>query len=165
MFLTGEAALTLSGITTYYSGFPFSPSLENYGPNTQPNTGPNNRPDVGSGALYPSTQNRAQWFLGCPDQNCSTGPYVYPSSNVFGNYPINTLIGPRFIQQDLSLGKTFKVTERVGFTLRTDARNIFNHTNLGGPNGDVQSPSVGQITGLAGGAYMRSLQFSGTVRF
>jgi hypothetical protein len=156
---------TLSGITTYYSGFPFSPSLENYGANTQPNTGPNNRPDVGSGALYPSTQNRAQWFLGCPDRECTTGPYVYPSSNVFGNYPINTLIGPRFIQQDLSLGKTFKVTEHVGFTLRTDARNVFNHTNLGGPNTDVQSPNVGQITGLAGGAYMRSLQFSGTIRF
>ena len=29
--------------------------------------------------------------------------------------------------------KTFHVTERVGFTLRTDATNVFNHTNLGSP--------------------------------
>jgi hypothetical protein len=57
------------------------------------------------------------------------------------------------------------LTEKVGFVLRTDARNAFNHTNLGLPNGDVQSPNAGQITGLAGGANMRSLQFSGTVRF
>ncbi len=61
--------------------------------------------------------------------------------------------------------KTFHFTERIGFQLRTDARNIFNHTNLGTPNTDIQSPSVGQITGLAGGAFMRSLQFSGTLRF
>ena len=46
--------------------------------------------------------------------------------------------------------------------LRTDAANVFNHTNLGLPNGDIQSPSAGQITGLAGGAVMRQLQFSGT---
>jgi len=49
--------------------------------------------------------------------------------------------------------------------LRTDARNIFNHTNLGLPNANVQQASAGQITSIAGGGYMRSLQFSGTVRF
>jgi len=156
---------TLSGITTYYSGFPFEPTLENYGPNSQPNAGPNNRPMVGSGSVYSSQANRNQWIVGCPNQDCTSGPYIYPASNTFGNYPINTLFGPRFIQQDMSILKTFKITERLGFTLRTDARNVFNHTNMGLPNSDVQSPNVGQITGLAGGAYMRSLQFSGTLRF
>ena len=155
---------TLSGVTTWYSGFPFSPNLGNSYAG-EPNTGPTGRPDVGSGALYPSDQNRNQWFLGCPNGNCTSGPYTLPAANAFGNYPINTLIGPQFIQQDLSLGKTFKFTERIGFTLRTDARNIFNHTNMGNPNNNVQASNVGQITGLAGGAYMRSLQFSGTLRF
>jgi hypothetical protein len=157
----------LSGITTYYSGFPFSPTLENYGPGGgQPNTGPNNRPVLGSGGVYAGAAgNRSQWFVGCPNQNCSTGPYLWPTANTFGNYPINTLYGPHFIQQDISAFKTFKMTERWSFTLRTDARNAFNHTNLGLPNSDVQSPSVGVITGIAGGGYMRSLQFSGTVRF
>jgi len=153
---------TISGITTYYSGFGFSPSLENYGSTGgQPNQGPNNRPNIGSGDPYSGAQgNRNQWFVGGVG-----GAFLIPAPNTFGNYPINTLFGPHFIQQDLTLAKTFKFTERIGFTLRTDARNVFNHTNLGGPNGDVQSPNAGQITGLAPGGFMRSLQFSGTVRF
>lgn len=153
---------SLSGITTYYSGFPFSPTLENYGAQGgQPNQGPTNRPNIGSGDPYNGAQgNRNQWFVGGVGS-----AFLIPSPNTFGNYPINTLFGPHFIQQDLTAAKTFRVTERVGFILRTDARNVFNHTNLGLPNGDVQSPNAGQITGLAGGAYMRSLQFSGTIKF
>jgi hypothetical protein len=146
----------ISGITTFYSGFPFSPTLENYGSGVQPNVGPNNRPNLGSGDPYAGAQgNRNQWFVGGVGST-----FLFPSSNTFGNYPINTLIGPHFIQQDLSMSKTFHLTERIGFVLRTDARNVFNHTNLGTPNSDVQSPNAGQITGLAAGAFMRSLQFS-----
>ncbi len=161
---------TISGITTYYSGFPFSPTLETYGGAAtgliQPNQGPKNRPKVGSGDPYAGAAgNRSQWFVGCPAGNCTSGPFQFPASNTFGNYPINTLFGPRFIQQDLTLAKTFKITELVSFQLRADSRNAFNHTNLGLPNNDVQSSSAGQITGLAGGAYMRSMQFSGTLRF
>lgn len=157
----------LSGITTYYSGFPFSPTLENYGSQGgQPNVGPNNRPNKGSGSPYSGAAgNRDQWFVGCPNLDCTSGPFTYPAANTFGTYPIGELLGPRFIQQDLSIFKSFKITERSTFTLRTDSRNVFNHTNLGGPNGDVQSPSAGQITGIAAGGFMRQLQFSGTIRF
>jgi len=151
----------ISGITTFYSGFPFSPSLENYGSGIQPNVGPNNRPNLGTGSPYAGAKgNRSQWFVGGVG-----GAFLFPASNTFGNYPIDTLFGPHFIQQDLSMSKTFRLTERIGFVLRTDARNAFNHTNLGTPNSDVQSPNAGQITGLAGGAFMRSLQFSGTIKF
>jgi hypothetical protein len=152
----------LSGVTTYYSGFPFSPTLENYGAQGgQPNVGPNNRPNKGSGDPYSGAQgNRNQWFVGGIGST-----FLIPAANTFGNYPIGALEGPHFIQQDLTLAKTFKFTERIGFTLRTDARNVFNHTNLGGPNGDVQSPSAGQITGIAAGGTMRQLQFAGTLRF
>jgi hypothetical protein len=151
----------ISGIMTYYSGFPWQPTLENYGSGIQPNQGPNNRPNIGTGSVYSGALgNRAQWFKGGVG-----GAFLFPASNTFGNYPIDVLFGPQFIQQDLSLSKTFRLTERIGFVLRTDARNAFNHTNMGTPNSDVQSPSAGQITGLAGGAFMRSLQFSGTIKF
>jgi hypothetical protein len=157
----------LSGVTTYYSGFPFSPSLEDYGAQGgKPNVGPNNRPNKGSGDPYAGAKgDRTQFYVGCPDKNCSSGPFAIPGANTFGNYPINELYGPHFIQQDLSIFKSFRFTERFSFQLRTDSRNVFNHTNLGTPNNDVQSPNAGQITGIAGGAYMRSLQFSGTLRF
>jgi hypothetical protein len=157
---------TISGVMTYYSGLPFAPTLENYA--GKPNTGPNNRPDKGSGDPYSGAAgNRAQWFVGCPDPNCTSGPYVAPGAGVFGNYPINTLIGPHFIQQDLTLAKSFKITERISFRLRADAQNILNHTNLGLPNSDVQASNTGQITSLAlnGLAPMRRMQFSGTIQF
>jgi hypothetical protein len=160
---------TLSGITTFYSGIPIEPSIDNYGPGTQPNVGPNNRPNVGSGAVYAASPNRNQWITGCPDQNCSTGPYLWPSSNTFGNYPIDTLYGPHFIDQDFSIMKTFRITEKVNFGFRMDSTNFFNHTNLNTPNTDVMSPQVGQITSIAfggnNGIGMRKLQFSGNIRF
>ena len=160
----------VSGITTFYSGLPLSPSLENYGSNTQPNVGPNNRPMVGSGSVYPSTQNRDQWITGCPTKDCTSGPYLAPASNTFGNYPIGAnMFGPHFIEQDVTIMKTFHITERVSFGLRMDSTNFFNHTNLNTPNTDVQSATVGQISSIAfggnNGVGMRKLQFSGNLRF
>lgn len=158
----------ISGITTYYSGIPFSPTIDNYGPSPtagRPNTGPNNRPDLGTGDPYAGAPgNRSGWFSGCPAGNCTSGPFLWPAANTFGNYPVNTLYGPHFINQDLSLMKQFSITERIRFMLRADATNVFNHTNLGLPNQDVQSPSVGQITQTAFGGYylMRRIQYSGT---
>jgi hypothetical protein len=144
---------------TYYSGLPFSPTLETYP--GQPNAGPISRPEKGSGDPYAgAARNRSQWFVG----GIGTA-FLDPAPQTFGNYPINTLIGPRFIQQDLTLAKSFKITERVSFRLRTDAANAFNHTNLGLPNSDVNASNAGQITGLAGGGSLRRLQFSGTVSF
>jgi hypothetical protein len=153
---------SISGITTYYSGFPFSPTLENYGAQGgQPNKGPNNRPQLGTGDPYNGAQgNRNQWFVGGIGS-----AFLIPAANTFGNYPINTLFGPHFIQQDFTMAKTFRITERFSFVLRADSSNVFNHTNLGSPNGDVQSPSAGQITGLAPGGTMRRLQLSGTIKF
>jgi hypothetical protein len=78
---------------------------------------------------------------------------------------VNSLYGPRFINQDLSLSKVFSVTEKTKFTLRTDASNAFNHTNLGLPNANITDPFAGQITGLASNYNMRRLQFSGEIDF
>jgi hypothetical protein len=157
----------ISGVMTYYSGFPFMPSLENYGTDANgnpvliPNAGPTGVPNIGNVSPYAGAPgNRSGWITGL-----SSGAYTLPAAGTFGNYPINTLFGPQFIQQDLSLSKTFKVTERLNFTFKTEARNAFNHTNLGLPNSDIQSSTVGLITGLAGGANMRSLQFDGAFHF
>ncbi len=151
----------ISGITTYYSGFPYSPQISTY--TGKPDTGPNSRPNIGTGSVYASNQNRNQWTVADPNL---TGPFTSPAAFSFGNYPINTLYGPQFIEQDLTLAKTFRITERLGFTLRADSQNAFNHTNLGMPNSNVQT-SNGEITGLAAGSsgHMRIMQFSGTIKF
>ena len=150
----------ISGITTFYSGLPFMPTIDNYGTGTQPYTGPNNRPNVGTGSPYAPNQNRNEWIL-----PLASGAYTLPASNTFGNYPINTLYGPRFINQDASLSKQFAITERFKFQLRVDTTNSFNHTNLGQPNADVQAGNVGQITQTAqsGNYTMRRIQYSGSI--
>ncbi len=152
----------ISGITTFYSGLPFMPTIDNYGTGTQPYAGPNNRPNVGTGSPYAPNESRAQWIL-----PLSSGAYTLPASNTFGNYPINTLIGPHFINQDAALMKVFSITERFKFQLRVDSTNFLNHANLGLPNADIQSGNTGQITSLAesGNYQMRRLQFSGSINF
>ncbi|MFZ0594805.1 MAG: TonB-dependent receptor [Bryobacteraceae bacterium] len=166
-----DAALggwTVSGITTYYSGIPFNPTIGTYPAGyVQPNAGPNDRPDIGSASPYAGAQgNRNQWYVGGLGTSSSSAFYL-PTQGTFGNYPINQLYGPHFINQDLSLMKTFTVTERFKFTLRGDATNGFNHTNLGTPNNNITSAVAGQITTTAfGGGYtMRRLQFSGTLNW
>jgi hypothetical protein len=149
----------VSGVTTYYSGFPYSPQISSY--TNQPDAGPNSRPNAGTGPVYASTKNRNQWTV-----PFSSGAFTLPGSYAFGTYPINTLFGPLFIEQDLTLAKTFRLTERFGFMLKAESQNAFNHTNLGMPNDNVQN-SVGTITGLAAGSsgHMRIMQFSGTIKF
>jgi hypothetical protein len=147
----------LSGIFTYYSGRPFYPILDSYP--GKPFAGPNNIPDKGSGSPYASNKNRDQWIVGG-----FGGPFVAPAPDTFGNYPINQLYGPQFVNVDASVMKQFSITERFKFTLRLDATNAFNHTNLDQPNNNVQSASAGQITNIAynGSSYtMRRVQYSG----
>jgi len=151
----------VSGIFTYYSGLLFSPSIGSYPAGTgQPYTGPNNNPDVGTGSPYVANRNRNQWIVGGLG-----GPFRLPAANTFGTYPINTLVGPQFVNLDAAIMKQFSITERLKFMLRLDATNSLNHTNLGSPNNDITSPNVGQITSIAFSGNlgsMRRVQYSGT---
>ena len=43
-------------------------------------------------------------------------------------------------------GKTFKLTERVGFRYEAQFANLFNILNMGNPNMNVDGSSFGRIT-------------------
>jgi hypothetical protein len=47
---------------------------------------------------------------------------------------------------DLSIAKTFAITEKVKFMLRGDAFNALNHTNLSGLNSNPAASTFGQLT-------------------
>ena len=162
----------INGVTTYTSGRPFTPNIGSAPASAvRPNVGPGGRPDKGSGDPYAVSggQSRNQWIVGCTQAalasgNC--GPYKLPANNAFGNWPVYSLEGPIFIQQDMSIFKRFNLIgeNRLRMELRGEAFNVFNHTNLGDPNNDITSTQVGQITGLPGAfGQMRRLQFA--VRF
>lgn len=146
-----------SGITTYYSGRPFTPNIGDFPTGAiRPNAGPSGRPDVGSKDPYEGAKgNRDQWYVGGLG-----GAFLVPANNTFGNYQVNSLYGPHFINQDFSLSKSFALTERYRLSLRAETFNVFNHTNLGDPESNVTSQQAGRISSLAPSYQMRRMQFA-----
>ena len=86
----------------------------------------------------------------------------------YGNTPRTTnCYGPGYLNTDLSLNKTFKVTERVNAQFRAEALNAFNtpqFTGFGGNNQtQIQSTNFGQIQGTLG--FPRLIQLGGRITF
>jgi hypothetical protein len=52
-------------------------------------------------------------------------------NNAFGRYPVTSLNGPRFTNQDVTLAEAFAVTEMVRFTPRGEAYNVSITRTLG----------------------------------
>jgi len=57
----------------------------------------------------------------------------------FGTVGRNTLNNPRRTNFDMALFKHFTIRENIGFELRAEAFNVFNHTQWGGIAGDAGS--------------------------
>ena len=82
----------------------------------------------------------------------------------YGNSP-RTLncYGPGYANFDLSLNKTFHVTERVHAEFRAEALNAFNTPQFNGPNLAADSSTAGKITGTLG--FPRLVQLGGRLTF
>lgn len=90
----------------------------------------------------------------------------------YGNVGRNAIRGPHFVNFDLSLVRTFKMTERFSLQVRAEAFNLFNHPNFVGgyaPSGLYAGQSYGTLSqtlnaanfGQITGAYdPRILQFA-----
>jgi outer membrane receptor protein involved in Fe transport len=132
----------VSGILRARTGEPFTV--------TQPSSMSASRPDyVGGNAIlddYRSSLvylNRAA-FQRVPTSAASGAPLRAGS---VGN---NAFRGPGFISLDGSVGKNFSITERTRLQFRADMFNAANHTNYSNPNGNIESPTFGRITGTRG---------------
>ena len=100
-----------------------------------------------------------QWF----------DPSAFAAVNRFGNLGRNVVIGPGFVNTDLSISKMLTVGNSYGLRLRADAFDLFNHANFGPPGNVVGSPTFGKIsrtrlpTGEAGSS--RQIQLSANLSF
>lgn len=63
----------------------------------------------------------------------------------FGNEGRNAIRGPGLANVDVSLLKTFALTERLRLQFRAECFNIANHANFGLPENDIASPNFGRI--------------------
>jgi hypothetical protein len=166
----------LNGTLTIEKGLPYTPSYASCSADID--TGPC-RPSgtgapyhLGAGSFDP-VNHTVTYFQASPTvlaNGESFGPYMRPAAGTFGNIFRDSLNGPGLIDTDLSVAKTFAITERVAFQFRTDFFNLFNHPNLGEPNPcvDCQNGTAGKITDIIStqdGSSMRRLQFGFRVTF
>lgn len=147
----------VNGIFQAFSGRPFSISMSN----AQLNGGPSNaqRPDQLrypsiSGAVGPGTQ----WF--------DVTAFAAPTPNRFGTAGRNTLRGPKLVNYDFSVFKSFAITETKRLEFRTEFYNLTNTPHFNQPASNFSTASsFGSITSTIGangvpGAGEREVQFA-----
>jgi Carboxypeptidase regulatory-like domain len=96
------------------------------------------------------TQSRLEWF--------NTAAFALPTTYTFGNEGRNNMTGPPEKNLDFIAYKDFPFTERMNLQFRSEFFNIFNHTNFGVPNNNVQASNFGQITSTS--TAPREIQFA-----
>ncbi len=108
----------------------------------------------GTGNVYECPQ-------GTDDGRCA---YQRPALGTFGNSSIGTERAPAFFNVDVSLNKTFNITERQNILFRVEMYNLPNMTMFNPPGRDVSAPATfGLITGQANNP--RNIQFALKYRF
>jgi len=158
----------VNGITVVQSGVAFSPLFSGGAAaigasgtgSIRPNVvGDPNRPGpvaANPTCIAPSEVHTLEhWFNPCA--------YTAPVAS-FGNAGRNSLVGPSFVNFNFSLLKNFPLTERFSLQFRTEIFNLFNHTNLGLPNNNVDQPNAGVITSTVNQAQLTA-QTSRLIQF
>src|ERR1700733_4935968 len=136
----------LSGIVTAESGAPLNLGVSGSNASSVvPNSG--DRPDLTGSISYPKTV--AAWF----NPSSFTAPVCATGPDCYGNLGFDALRGPGRDNWNISLLKTFAITERFHLQFRADSFNTWNHTqfkgddNNGGVSTNVGSSNFGAVTG------------------
>jgi outer membrane receptor for ferrienterochelin and colicin len=128
--------------------------------------GRNTRPDSTIKGF--SGASHSMWANGFYGAGFSPSTFSSPCLGCAGNLGRNTFVGPGNWYADMTMSKTFKITERVNFKFDANAFNVFNRTNFllatagGGANNKYTSSNFGQA---AGTLTPRVMQFGVKVSF
>lgn len=90
--------------------------------------------------------------------------FTSPATGSIGNTGRNFFLQPAYFQTDASLSKTFRITERINFDFRVDARNFTNTPSFSAPTATLTSNIFGRINDSVDSA-ARRVQFSGKINF
>ncbi|HYV13403.1 MAG TPA: hypothetical protein VE980_21040, partial [Pyrinomonadaceae bacterium] len=148
-----------AGTVLWMSGRPFTVySGINTVSNVVQSTADCNGCSRNSGSLVLET-GRNFWF----DQ-ATRSQFAPPAPGSIGNTGRNFFLAPNYFQWDSSLSKKFKITERVSFDLRLDARNVLNNPSFDNPTALITSTIFGRINdSVTNNA--RRIQVSGKLSF
>jgi len=127
----------VSGIVTITSGLPVNPQLTG-GQLTNGLPNATNRPDQIGKVSYSHTV--AEWF--------NTSAFADPAAGAWGNSGHNSLRGPGRDNWNISLFKSFVLSETRGSRLefRVESFNTWNHTELNQVSNGLGSTNFGQVT-------------------
>ena len=84
-------------------------------------------------------------------QYFSTNAFAFPGDGVLGNTPRAFLEGPGLANFDVSLLKSFAISEHKSFELRGEFFNAFNRPNFGLPAASRGAANFGAIAGSRDG--------------
>jgi outer membrane receptor for ferrienterochelin and colicin len=113
--------------------------------------GRNTRPDSTIKGF--SGASHSMWANGFYKAGFSQSTFSSPCLGCAGNLGRNTFVGPGQWFADMTMSKTFKLTERVNLKFDANAFNVFNRTNFllatsgGGANNKYGSSTFGQAAG------------------
>jgi hypothetical protein len=177
---------SLNGTFTWQNGLPWTPGYQDSGQDNDVigflnRTGSAVHTSVGS---FNKVTHKVPFFSPAPfvlggkncgpaqNQPCPTsfGPYARPLVGTFGNFGRDSVLGPGYINTDLSVAKTIAFREQLHLQVRADFFNVFNHVNLGQPDScvDCQDSSAGTISSIVSsqdGSSMRRIELSARIQF
>jgi Carboxypeptidase regulatory-like domain len=148
-----------STITNFVSGQPLQFSC----PNTLSSFGFSVcRPNISNvPALALSQRKLTQWF------NTSTSVVSAPAAFTIGNAPryLNNVRTGKLERSDVTVRKNFVVTGEKTIGVQATAYNIANTPYYGAANTTLGSPTYGQVTGTAAGAFSRTVELGARFTF
>ena len=139
----------VTGILTFQTGRPATPSLSGDISNTGASVRPNMIGDPNSG---PKTSS----------QFWNPAAFAIPASGTFGNAGAGILTGPGMRTFDFSLTKNFPFgrDEKRRVQFRGEIFNLFNHPVWGVPGTSVNGPTFGQVSGTLVNTTSRQIQLA-----
>jgi len=103
----------------------------------------NDRPDLTGN--YKESGSRAQKIA----KYFNPAAFTAATDGGYGNVERNFLIGPKYVNFDLSFFRFFPIYKEHQLQFRAELFNAFNHTNLGTPDAGLLDSNVGKITSTA----------------
>ncbi len=179
----------VTGTMNYSAGLPFTPSYGECGNDNDvgvcyPMKGNSAQWSMGGNGFNPLTHSVVYFTpiaaMNLPNSsndptvggNCLHfyGAWGRPCAGTLGNAGVYSLYGPHSFTSDMSVMKSFPLTERFNLQFRMDAFNIFNHPVLGfnGNQGNVCidcGGNAGLVQNLDANVSMRQLQFALRLNF
>ena len=131
----------LNGIATFLSGFPFTPTAGSNRSGDGDTRNPD-RPNLNPAFTGPVLlRQQTKWY----DPNA----FLLPAAGTWGNLGRGVYTGPGMATVDMSLLKSFAITERINLQFRSEFFNLLNRANFGTPNPIVFAGTSG-ISSSAG---------------